>query len=165
MRGVGVPGNVLRTAAVVAGAGLLVAGGAWMAGARDEPVPYVAEYGIGWDTPEEREYVLTPTAAPDEPPSLDPSFEPSVAWVDDGRYLGVVTYGSSSCPSGPHGIDVVADQEIAISLGPLFPDQNVCTADISAHVTVVELPAGVTPTEPLVARFDGVQVTIPAVGG
>jgi hypothetical protein len=162
------------------------------------PLPYVAEFALGGDTPEAREFVLAPmpgprvrvlpepseappiTPSPDlgEPlhtkPSLPvtptpdpgawPSFEPSVAWVDDGQYLAVVTFGSGSCPSGPRSIEVVADQEIEIRLGPLFPDRDVCSADMSGHVTVVELPQGVTPTKPLRARFGEREVTIPAVG-
>jgi hypothetical protein len=163
------------------------------------PLPYVAEFALGADAPEAREFVLTPTPVPrvqvlpapspaapmtpvpdlrEEVPVetstapvpdsgerslLEPAFQPSVAWVDDGRYLGVVAFGSSSCPSGPLAIEVVADQEIQIRLGPLFPDRDVCSADLSGHVTVVELPEGITPTKPLTARFAERGVTIPAV--
>jgi hypothetical protein len=84
--------------------------------------------------------------------------------VNDGQYLGVVTFGSSSCPSGPHAIEVVADQEIEIHLGPLPIQGDACSADISGYVTVVELPQGVTPTKPLVARFEDHEVTIKAAG-
>ena len=105
-----------------------------------------------------------PTPGSGGQPSLESAFQPSVAWVNDGQYLGVVTFGSSSCPSGPQGIEVVADQEIEILLGPLFSGRDVCSADISGHVTVVELPQGITPTRPLVARFDGGQVTLGPVG-
>ncbi|SDN48545.1 hypothetical protein SAMN05428965_0596 [Geodermatophilus sp. DSM 45219] len=188
-------GRLLVTAALVAATPVLAACGTGRVGAGG-PLPYVAEFRLGWGAPEEQRFVLTPapgprvqvlpepshappvTPSPDhgEPvqtppvaPPPDPggwpsSFEPSVAWVDGGRYLGVVTYGSGSCPSGPHGIEVVADQEIEIRLGPLFPGRDVCSADVSGHVTVVELPQGVTPAEPLVARFGEREVTIPAVG-
>ena len=77
----------------------------------------------------------------------------------------MVTWGSGSCPSGPHGIEVVADQEIEIRLGRRFSDADVCSADMSGHVTVVQLPQGITPTEPLLARFADTEVTIPAVDG
>ncbi|SFE96172.1 hypothetical protein SAMN05216574_107184 [Blastococcus tunisiensis] len=50
-----------------------------------------------------------------------------------------------------------------IGLGSLFPDRDPCTADMSTHVTVVELPQGVTPTKRLVARFGNHEVTIVAV--
>lgn len=93
------------------------------------------------------------------------SFEPSVAWVNDGQYLGVVTWGSSSCPSGPHAIEVVADQEIEVRLERLPVQGDACTADMSGYVTVVELPEGLTPTKPLTARFEDREVTLAAVGG
>ena len=160
---------------------------------------YVAEFALGADSPEAREFVLSPMpdlrfqllpAPPmmtvpdprDEVPlefsytpapapesggqsPLEAAFQLSVAWVNDGQYLGVVTFGSGSCPDGPTGIEVVADQVIEIRLGPLFPDRDVCSADMRGHVTVVELPSEVTPTKPLVARFGDDEVTIEAVGG
>jgi hypothetical protein len=137
--------------------------------------PYVAEFGLGADTPEAREFVLTPMPGPRvEVPSpapdsggqsaLESAYQPSIAWVNDGQYLGVVTFGSSGCPTGPLGVEVVAEQEIEIRLGPLFPDRDACSADLSGHVTVVELPSGVTPAKPLVARFGDHEVTIEATG-
>jgi hypothetical protein len=160
--------------------------------------PYVAEFGLGSDTPEAREFELTPmpeprvqllpapsrapritlpdpgedfelTSTPSPAPDsggqspLESAFQPSIAWVNDGEYLAVITSGSSSCPSGPDSMEVVAEQEIEVRLGPLFPDRDTCTADMSPHVTVVELPQGVTPTKPLVARFGSHEVTIEAV--
>jgi hypothetical protein len=118
---------------------------------------------LGEQQPTEPMQTLPVTPTPD--PGGWPSFEPSATWVNDGQYLGVITFGSGSCPSGPYGIEVVADQEIEIRLGPLFPDRNVCSADIAGHVTVVKLPHGITPTKPLVARFDGGPVTLPAIAG
>ena len=83
--------------------------------------------------------------------------------MNDGRYLGVITWGTSSCPAGPQAIEIVADQLIEIRLAPLLVEGDVCSADMSGYVTVVELPDGVTPAEPLVARFDDQEVTIEAV--
>ena len=186
----------LAMVALLAAGPALAACGADRGGA-GTPLPYVAEFALGADTPEARDHVLTPTPGPrvqvlPEPapaPPMTPvpgpgeevpvepttpapgrqvpleTFQPSVAWVDGGEHLAVVTFGSGSCPSGPHGIEVVADQVVEIRLGPLFAGRDVCTADMSGHVTVVELPAGITPTEPLVARFADREVTIPAVSG
>ena len=186
---------LLATAALLVATPVLAACGAGGPGSS----PYVAEFGLGADTPEAREFELTPmpgprvqvlpepshapritlsdpgegfelTYSPSPAPDsggqspLESAFQPSIAWVNDGQYLAVVTWGSSSCPSGPHGIVVVADQEIEIRLGPLFPDRDTCTADMSGHVTVVELPQEVTPAKPLVARFENGEVTIPAAG-
>ena len=162
MRDVTAPGRawpLLATAALVAVAPVLAACDTGGDG-EGSPLPYVAEFALGAETADAGQFVLTPT--PD--PGRWLSFEPSVTWVDDGQYLGVVTFGSSSCPAGPHGIEVVADQELAIRLGPLFPDRDVCSADVAGHVTVMELPRGITPTEPLTVRFDGSPVTLPPVG-
>lgn len=187
---------LLTMAALLAATPALAACGAG-GGEAGAPMPYVAEFGLGRGTPEERQYVLTPPPGPrvevHPPPSpgppltpspldeelLDPSpappatapapgpawsFEPSVAWVNDGQYLGVVTWGSSSCPSGPHAIEVVGEQEIEIRLGRPPVEGDACSADMSGYVTVVELPEGVRPTKPLVARFEDHEVTIGAVG-
>jgi hypothetical protein len=118
---------------------------------------YVAEFLLGGDTAQARQYALTlPPASAGGVLSL----EPSVVWINDGEYLGVVTYGSGSCPSGPYGIEVIAEQEIEIRLGPLFPDRDVCSADVKGHVTIVELPQGITETKPLIARFEDGSMTL-----
>ncbi|WP_091932986.1 hypothetical protein [Blastococcus sp. DSM 46786] len=193
---------LLPVAALLAAMPALAACGAGGGGA--DPLPYVAEFRLGENTPAAREFVLAPVPgprvqvlpAPSPAPRITPApevdgevplelsytpspapapdsggksplesaFQPSVAWVNDGQYLGVVTYGSSSCPTGPLGIEVVGGQEIEIRLGSLFPDRGVCSADMSGHVTVVELPPGITPTKPLVARLGNHEVTIEAVG-
>lgn len=89
---------------------------------------------------------------------------PAIAWVNHGQYLAVIVYGSSNCPDGPQRIDVAADQKIDVRLGPLFPGRDPCRADLSAYVTVVQLPQGVTPATPLTARFGKHTATLPAVG-
>ena len=130
------------------------------------PVPVVAEFGLEQGAPEEREFVLNRPPAPiAASPSAGTawSFEPSVAWVNDGRYLGVITWGSSSCPSGAHAVEVVAEQVVEIRLRPPSVEGDACTADISGYVTVVELPEGITPAKPLVARFEDHEVTVKAV--
>ncbi|WP_089338267.1 hypothetical protein [Blastococcus mobilis] len=186
---------LLAMAALLAATPVLAACGAGGPGS----APYVAEFGLGADTPEAREYELTPVPGPrvqvlPEPshaprmtlpdpgegfelsytPSpapapdsggqspLESAFRSSIAWVNEGQYLAVITHGSGSCPSGPDSIEVAAEQEIEIRLGPLFPGRDPCTADMSPHVTVVELPQGITPTKQLVARFGDHEATIEA---
>lgn len=137
---------------------------------------YVASFRPGEGGPAEQKYVLTSESGPririvvatPGPPPAPPATgapAPAIAWVNDGQYLAVTTYGSSSCPAGPQRIDVVADQEIEVRLGGVFPDRNVCTADLGPYVTVVKLPQGVTPAEPLTARFGKRTATLPAATG
>jgi hypothetical protein len=156
-------GAGVRRRVVVLGAALLAVGvalsmTAWLS---SEPMPYVAEFAPGRDAPAGQRFVLSPAFDPRGPSS----FASSVAWVNDGEYLAIVAYGSGSCPNGPHNISVVGDQKLEVRVGPLFPDRDVCTADLGPHVTVVEIPEGITPTKPLVARFEDREVTLSAVGG
>lgn len=105
-------------------------GGAGGGGVTGEPF-YVASFRPGEHSPEEQKYVLTSRAgtptAPTQTSGITPSSAapgvpaPAIAWVDDGRYLAVITYGSSSCPEGPQSIRVVADREVEIRLGAFFP--------------------------------------------
>lgn len=129
------------------------------------PMPYVAEFAPGWNNSAEQEFVLVQGFLGGGPLRPGEVAHPSVAWANNGEYLAITTYGSGSCPAGPYGIDVVADQEVQIRLGALFPDRDACSADLSPHVTIVEVPEGVTSTEPLLARFADSEVTVPAVTG
>lgn len=66
---------------------------------------------------------------------------------------------------GPHGIRAVGGQELVIALGPLLSGRVICAADLSAPVTVVEVPKGRHPTRALVAGADGRRITLPAGSG
>lgn len=186
--------RALAAAGVLVVMWVLASCGAASGGERSEPLPFVAEFQLGWNTPEEQEFVLTPppgaqvellpapspeslsalpgdeqapleTAGPSSPVQPPPDaapFEPTIAWVNGGEYLAVVSWGSGSCPSAPHAIDVVGEQEITIRMGSRFPDRDPCTADMSGHVTVLEMPDGISPTKPLVAHFEERDVRIEA---
>ena len=123
-----------------------------------DPVPYVADFRPGEDSPEEGQFPLGPMA---ESSSSEFVPGPSVAWAQDGAYLAVITFGSGSCPSGPTRVAVVGDQEIEIGLGALS-EQTTCTADVSPHATVLDVPDGISSAEPLVAHIGGQEVTLPA---
>jgi hypothetical protein len=126
-----------------------------------QPVPHVAAFRVGDGGAEEQHFVLGPASDP-AGSSVDlPG--PSAAWATDGAYLAVITVGSGSCPSGPHDITVVADQEIEVRLGDLYARPDVCSADLSPYATVVEVPDGITPDRPLKVHFSRGAVTVPAV--
>lgn len=72
-------------------------------------------------------------------------FELDAAWLDQGRMVGVVTWGSSTCI--PQATDVTADgQSVSVTLEDVVGDQ-ICTADYAPRASVVTLPAGVDPTQ------------------
>ncbi|GAB3821035.1 hypothetical protein GCM10028820_28410 [Tessaracoccus terricola] len=77
-------------------------------------------------------------------PTPAAELELEAAWLDDGRMVGVVTWGSSSCV--PVAAEVTADgQTVTVLLDEGDPDQA-CTADLVPRATVVPLPEGVDPT-------------------
>ena len=99
---------------------------------------------------------------------VDPfAARPTISWAEDGAYLAVTAYGSSSCPNGPTDITVTGDQQLEIDLGELYPERDVCTADLGPTVTVVEVPEGITPDEPVTAVIGDEEPVVlgPAVTG
>lgn len=84
-------------------------------------------------------------------------FEVSAAWLDDGRMIGLVTQGSSTC------IPVAEDAELkgstlTVTFAAAEGDQA-CTSDFVPRVTVVGVPEGVDPSKDLeiVVKGDGEQ--------
>lgn len=73
------------------------------------------------------------------------------AWLDDGRTIAIVTWGSSSCV--PMADTVTANgQTVEITLVDGTEAEKACTADMSARASVVALPAGVDPTKDVELR-------------
>jgi hypothetical protein len=77
--------------------------------------------------------------------SRSPSSDIHAAGVPQAASRDTCTFGSGSgsCPSVPHAIDVVGDQEVQIELGPRSVGQDACSTDISGHVIVLEPPEGI----------------------
>lgn len=92
------------------------------------------------------------SAAPgdSEPAASDPTvpaedLEVETAWLDEGRMVAVVTWGSSSCV--PVAESVTANgQTVNVTLDAGDPEQA-CTADFAARASLVSLPEGVDPTK------------------
>ena len=92
------------------------------------------------------------SAAPgdSEPAASDPTvpaedLEVEAAWLDEGRMVAVVTWGSSSCV--PVAESVTANgQTVNVTLDAGDPEQA-CTADFAARASLVSLPEGVDPTK------------------
>lgn len=97
-----------------------------------------------------------PSGSPETPtPSQEPEpgAEVAAAWLDDGRGVGVVTYGSSSCPPSVAGVEAV-DGVLEVELAD--PDgEQACTADYAPRAVYVPLPEGVDPAEDLAVALTG----------
>ena len=97
----------------------------------------------------------TPAAAPAPTPTASASADVEVdaAWLDDGRIIGLVTSGSSTCVPAADEATLQADGSLAVTL--VEPDADTaCTSDLVPRVTLVEVPEGVDPADDL-----GITVT------
>lgn len=88
----------------------------------------------------------TPTVGPGAsgttppPPAATADGAPSAAWLDDGRMIGLVTYGSSTCV--PSAEDVRADgQTVTVVL--VDPEAKACTRDLVPRATAIGVPESV----------------------
>lgn len=97
-------------------------------------------------------------SVPSEVPSApsDPSGAPSAAWMDDGRAVALVTWGSSSCPP-VMGDAITRGQEVTVVIEEP-PAETVCTADLAPRASLVTLPAGVDPAQDLTIIAKGADV-------
>lgn len=92
------------------------------------------------------------TTQPSEPapPTSTPAplGDAEAVWLDAGRQIGLVTWGSSSCV--PLVGDVSADgQVITVSMSDVIEGQEpqACTADFAPRASVIGVPEGVDPQE------------------
>lgn len=79
--------------------------------------------------------------------------EVDAAWLDNGRVVGLVTQGSSSCP--PTAGDVALNGAVLeVTLVEPAAD-TACTRDMAPRVTLVDLPSEVDPSQELEIRVTG----------
>ena len=95
-----------------------------------------------------------------------PSTDPAAAWLDGGRAIALVTWGSSSTDCTPAVADARAEgQTVTVTLaGP--PADTMCTADFAPRATYISVPEGVDPTRDATLAFDGdgFQGRVPLAG-
>lgn len=84
------------------------------------------------------------TPAPSQTQPAQFSGDLEAAWLDGGRRIGVVTWGSSTCPPIP-GEATAEGQIVSVSLED--PEGQPCTRDIAPRASVIGVPAGVDVTE------------------
>lgn len=79
--------------------------------------------------------------------------EVSAAWLDNGRMIGLVTLGSSTCVPTAGEVsyaDGVLEVELVEPAGAMA-----CTDDLAPRATVVAVPEGVDPAQELEIRVTG----------
>lgn len=111
----------------------------------------------------------TPGSPPDPMDVAAPEEESQLAagWLEGGRYIGLVTYGSSTCL--PLVSDAVVDGDVlTVTLGE--PADKVCTRDLVPRVSLVTVPEGVDPANDLTIELEGTaaadgSVVLPGVAG
>ncbi|KAA9106524.1 hypothetical protein [Microbacterium rhizomatis] len=87
----------------------------------------------------------TPSVSPDS--STAPA-DLGSAWLDEGRAVGIVTSGSSTCV--PYAGEPTYDAKTAtLTVELTDPDGAACTRDFVPRASLVSLPAGVDPTKDL----------------
>ena len=93
----------------------------------------------------------------------------AVRWIEDGALLAVTTWGSSSHPVVPRTVRV-ADGELTLTLTqrrgapppPGFAD--VMSADLAAHTTLIEPPAGLDPRARTAVHLGDQLLELPPAG-
>jgi hypothetical protein len=73
------------------------------------------------------------------------------AWLDGGRMIGVVTWGSSGCVPTAGDVALADDGTLTVELSDAAATEGerACTADYAPRVSGVGVPEGVDPTQPL----------------
>ncbi|MDT0116911.1 hypothetical protein Q9R20_07890 [Microbacterium sp. PRF11] len=82
-----------------------------------------------------------------------PTSEVGAAWLDAGRAIAVVTYGSSTCVPVVAGELRAADGTLTVDLAD--PQTDVCSRDMAPRATFVPLPAGVDASQALEVTVTG----------
>ncbi|SDG41502.1 hypothetical protein SAMN04489810_0232 [Microbacterium pygmaeum] len=80
--------------------------------------------------------------------------EITAAWLDDGRLIGLVTQGSSTCVPAAEDAQLEADGSLSVTL--VEPEETTpCTRDLVPRVTLVDAPEGVDPSKDLAITVGG----------
>lgn len=87
--------------------------------------------------------------------AADSEIEVDAAWLDGGRFIGLVTQGSSTCVPSVEETTVNADGTLSVRFVEAPADQA-CTRDMVPRVTLLEVPEGVDSSQELDIQVRGV---------
>jgi hypothetical protein len=96
----------------------------------------------------------SPSDEPSASSSVIPDPDLGAAWLDNGRMIGLVTLGSSTCVPGAETPTVNSDGVLEVTL--TAPDAGeACTSDLVPRVTLVDAPTDVDPSQDLQIQVTG----------
>jgi len=96
----------------------------------------------------------SPSTEPSASETLTPDPDLGAAWLDNGRLIGLVTLGSSTCVPGLADEAKYEDGVLQVELAAPEGDKA-CTSDLVPRVTLVGVPADVDPEEDLAIEVNG----------
>ncbi len=89
---------------------------------------------------------------------VEPSTDPTGAWINNGRGIALVSWGSSSTACTPAATDITADgQKITVKLAEPRADA-MCTRDFVPRASYIEVPEGVDVAEDVKVSFSGAEL-------
>src|SRR6478735_3129864 len=96
----------------------------------------------------------SPSDEPSASSSVTPDPDLGAAWLDNGRMIGLVTLGSSTCVPGAETPTVNGDGVLEVTL--TAPEAgDACTSDLVPRVTLVDAPDDVDPSQDLQIQVTG----------
>lgn len=103
------------------------------------------------------------SSAAAQPDGDNPSqTDPTVAWVNDGDFLAITTWGSSTCPTVPVSW-LTTNRTLSVETAELRADEGSCTTTRTPFTTIFEVPMGIDATLDLPVTIDGAATTLPAL--
>ena len=96
----------------------------------------------------------SPSTEPSASETLTPDPDLGAAWLDNGRLIGLVTLGSSTCVPGLADEATYEDGVLQVELAAPEGDKA-CTSDLVPRVTLVGVPEDVDPEEDLAIEVNG----------
>jgi hypothetical protein len=82
----------------------------------------------------------------------------AAAWTTSGE-LAITTWGSGSCPYLVESLEVAGPQQLHAVIEPI-PDRP-CTMDLGPMTSIVRLPAGVNPDQPIRLDVRDAELLLP----
>lgn len=89
-----------------------------------------------------------------------PAGDPQLAWLKDGKQIGITLWGSSTCPPIVESLTPTSSNAFTAVQEPI--PAKPCTRDLVPHTTVFATPSDTTTSSDVTIVLDGTSLTLPA---